>query len=199
MAHTRGLRALVAATSLAFIAFASPVMASGHPRPQIEGSPGDWAVPSQNILSGLITVAHGQIRVQLTLSAAPTPGLRTVYAVVLYTGPAGCVPYVLEYDWNGSAALSTAKLGVYACAPGDVAMVRELVQPMATYPATATPVASGVLFQAPLAGGLRPGLRTYAAGIAESGPTMVIVGTSRNSRRAGGDIAYGTGLFVLGD
>ncbi|MHB8449602.1 MAG: hypothetical protein ACYDAQ_04005 [Mycobacteriales bacterium] len=189
------LRALVAVAGLLVLALASPGLAAGsQPRPQIQGPPGAWVVPSQNILTGFITVADGGVRVDLTLSAPPTPGLRTVYSVVMY---AGCVPYVFEYDWNGIAALSATALRVYPC-PTLVPS-----RATATYPATARPLGSGILFQGPFAGALRPGLRTYAVAIAESGPAMVIVGSSiapggSSGHFIGGDIAFGTGDFILG-
>ncbi|MHB8340816.1 MAG: hypothetical protein ACYDB7_06520 [Mycobacteriales bacterium] len=190
--RARGPRALLAVASLAAVAVVSPAMATGQPRPQIEGYPGAWAVPSQNILSGLITVADQQVQVDLTLSAAPTPGLRTVYAVAMY---AGCVPYVLDYYWNGTVGLSRAELNVYGCntigSPSQAAV--------ATYPATAAPFTSGVLFRAPFAGALRPGLHTFAAGIAETLPTFAVIVGTEGHHFVGGDVAYGTGDFVLGD
>lgn len=191
----RCVRAMLLATTAALL-LASPALAArqpahARPRPQIQGRPGAWVIPSQNILTGVITATHGQVRVELTLSAPPAFGVRTVYAVIMY---AGCVPYVLDYYWNGTAGLSRAQLNVYRC--GTLGLPPE--RPQQTYPATAAPRGSGVVLRAPYAGVLRPGLRTFAAGVAATPPVVILVGTSASSKVIGGDVAYGTGVFTLG-
>lgn len=177
------------ATVLAAAVLATPAAADA---PQIQDGVGDTAVPSQDIASGLITVANGQLHVALTLRAAPMVGVPTTYAVGLYTG-AGCAGYVFEYNWHGVASESTAYLDGF---PSSTCSATP-ESPASSVPATESVSANVLNLSAPLPGALPVG--TVVTAYAETTDGLVVVtGPGSGATSVGGDIAYGDGPFSLG-
>jgi hypothetical protein len=186
-------------TALVLGAVLGAPTAQAAPSAQLRDKAGDWAVPSQDVLSGRLSSARvaGKpvLRGELRLAAAPAAGVVTTYH---FGFGIGCHNYSFGYVWPGAAQAAQASLDYYDfCTERDG--TRQL--PDKTYVATVTVRGSTIVWQAAYAGHIVRGARVAGfsaiacpvlGGIAGGGTNVP------NTEVWTGDVAWSQGRYVVG-
>lgn len=180
------------------VVLASPAMAA--PSPQVTDAAGDWAVPSQDVLSARLSsllVNHvPTLQAELTLSQAPATGVLTSYNVGFSIG---CQSWMFNYSWNGGATPSVASLQRWDYCAVDAA---PKTAPDQTVAATFVLRGATLVWQAPYTGTIKRGARAeYPSAIACNGVlcALVVNAPGAGTREVdAGDLAYGRTPYVIG-
>jgi hypothetical protein len=192
------MRHLLAALLGGAVALATPALAA--PSSQLGDPKGDWAVASQDVLSGrlssVLVAGKPVLRGELTLAAPPAAGVVSTYN---FGFQVGCEYWSFNYIWPGTAQAAQADLEMwsYCTAPGQVPKE----QPDAKYAVTFAVAGSTLTWQAPYAGTIRKGAKagTFAA---LACPVVGGVAFGNVDGKATevwtGDIAFSQAVYVIG-